>query len=154
MKKNVHTNRSKTLRECYNEAQRNFVTLSIPERVIAAYFPTFNKISGTLNKIRSSNKPSIPEDFTHFEKSGDYTRTKNHQEFLCYEKKSKERRIIIFVQNAALQMLSESTNWFMDGTFKCSPKQFVQMYTIHAESDKTTFPCVYIFAQKKRENIP
>ncbi|CAF0991036.1 unnamed protein product [Brachionus calyciflorus] len=45
MRTNVHTNRVKTLRECYNDAQRNLVSQNIPERAIAAYFPTFNKIS-------------------------------------------------------------------------------------------------------------
>ena len=125
------------------------IAQNIPERAIAAYFPDFNKISRTLNKIRSSNKPSIPEDFSSFELSGEYTKTSTQNEFLRYDNRSKTNRIMIFVDDGALKMLSEATDWYMDGTFKCSPKQFVQMYTIHAYIGKTTFQCVYIFAQKK-----
>ncbi|CAF0706422.1 unnamed protein product [Brachionus calyciflorus] len=150
LKINVHRNKSKSLRECYNEAQRNLIAQNVPERAIAAYFPDFNKISRTLNKIRSSNKPSIPEDFSSFELSGEYTKTSTQNEFLRYDNRSKTNRIMIFVDDGALKMLSEATDWYMDGTFKSSPKQFVQMYTIHAYIGKTTFPCVYILLKKNK----
>ncbi|CAF1131303.1 unnamed protein product, partial [Brachionus calyciflorus] len=44
----------------------------------------------TLNKIRSSNKPSIPDDFASFEISGEFTRTIIQQEFLRYDNNSKD----------------------------------------------------------------
>ncbi|CAF0884612.1 unnamed protein product [Brachionus calyciflorus] len=151
LKMNVHGNKSKSLRECYNEAQRNLMTQNIPERAIAAHFPAFSKISSTLTKIRSSNKPPIPEDFSRLQITGDYTKTTANNEFLRYDNQSKTNRLMIFVDDESLKLLSEATDWFMDGTFKCSPKQFMQMYTIHAYLANTTFASVYIFAQKKEE---
>ncbi|CAF1006865.1 unnamed protein product, partial [Brachionus calyciflorus] len=97
LKTNVHTNKSKPLREYYNDVQRNLLTQNVPERAIAPYFPSFQKISSTLSKIRSSNKPSIPDDFSSFEITGEYTRTTQQKEFLRYDNKSKTNRIIIFI---------------------------------------------------------
>ncbi|RNA14537.1 hypothetical protein BpHYR1_003728 [Brachionus plicatilis] len=42
--KKLDHNKSKSIRECYNEAQSDLLTQGVPERAIAAYFPTYEKI--------------------------------------------------------------------------------------------------------------
>ena len=152
LKYNVLSNKSKSIRECYNEAQSDLLTQRVPERAIAAYFPTYEKITNTLRKIRASKKLTIPADFSTLDVAGEFTITQSEKEFLRYDNKSKSNRIMIFVDDDAFEILSESSEWFMDGTFKCSPKQFMQMYTIHAFVFNTTLPFVYISTQRKTES--
>ena len=42
--------------------------------------------------------------------------------------------MLIFGTRQSLDFLSNSSNWFMDGTFKVSPPQFKQLYTVHGLS--------------------
>lgn len=87
--------------------------------------------------------------------SGDFSITNNNFQFLQYDNKSKEQRIIIFMDDESLRILSKSENWFMDGTFKTSPKQLLQVFTIHASikylNEYTTVPCAYILTSEKNE---
>ncbi|CAF1119281.1 unnamed protein product, partial [Brachionus calyciflorus] len=107
--------KTKSLRQCYNEAQAELVDKNIPEDVIAANFRTF----------------------------------KDNTKFLRYDNKSELNRIIIFIDDKLLKILSDSKQWFMDGTFKTAPKPMMQLFTIHAKLKQTTIPCAYILFKKK-----
>ena len=48
-----------------------------------------------------------------------------------------------------INVLAESEQWFMDGTFKIAPRQMMQLFTIHSMINQTTIPCVYILTMKK-----
>ncbi|CAF0984577.1 unnamed protein product, partial [Brachionus calyciflorus] len=90
-------------------------------------------------------------DFDDLEINGDYALTSNKCEFLRYDKKSKT--------DQSLKILSESDEWFMDGTFKSAPKQLMQLFTIHAlirdqnsSTITTILTCVYILTQRRSKN--
>ncbi|CAF0969509.1 unnamed protein product [Brachionus calyciflorus] len=104
---------------------------NVNERIIAAKVPTYKKMSPTLQKIRSSTSQKEPKDLLDLEISGQYAVTNGNEIFLRYDNKSRKNRIIIFVDNQYLKILSESDQWFMDGTFKCSPIKLMQLFTIH-----------------------
>jgi hypothetical protein len=57
-------------------------------------------------------------------------------------------RIIMFASQSALQLLHQTTDWSMDGTFKSCPKVFKvfksgQLFVIGAVIRHRMFPCVY-----------
>ena len=60
-------------------------------------------------------------------------------------------RFFIFGTLKNLDMLTENTNWFADGTFKIAPKLFYQLTTIHVLVKNTVLPMLYIFLQRKDE---
>ena len=58
----------------------------------------------------------------------------NNQSFLQYDN-GRQDRILIYGTRGSLNFLENVPHWFMDGTFKVSPPQFVQLYTIHGLSN-------------------
>jgi len=61
-------------------------------------------------------------------------------------------RILIFSTTSNLGLLGSSELWHGDGTFKCSPGQFTQLYTIHCVKDNRTYPCVFALLPNKTES--
>jgi hypothetical protein len=43
-----------------------------------------------------------------------------------------EDRVIIFTSRTCLKLLGKGVYWMMEGTFKVTPSQFYQVYTIHS----------------------
>ncbi|RNA13080.1 Ragulator complex LAMTOR3 [Brachionus plicatilis] len=85
-----------------------------------------------LQKSRTKLMPTIPKDFSSLVINGEHAITTSGEEFLRFDNQSSSNRIIIFVDDYSFKILSESEEWFMDGTFKSAPKQMMQLFTIHA----------------------
>ena len=81
-----------------------------------------------------------------------YMVTLKEETFLLYDSGIGDTdRMLIFSTPKMLSLLQESQSWFADGTFKVVPKQFFQLYTIHAEKDSITIPCIYALLSNKTE---
>ena len=64
----------------------------------------------------------------------------------------RDSEIIIISTYTNLQYLcNESKDIFMDGTFKCCPNHFLQLYTIHGCKYGTYIPLVYALLPSKTE---
>jgi len=61
-----------------------------------------------------------------------------------------ENRIIIFGSDRNLQFLSDSREWYMDGTFWTVPFLFMQLFSIHAFILDQQFPLLYVLLSNKR----
>ena len=61
--------------------------------------------------------------------------------------------MLMFSTPKMLSLLQESQSWFADGMFKVVPGQFFQLYTIHAEKDSISIPCVYTLLTNKTELV-
>lgn len=141
----------KSVKNCYITAQKKLVNQQVPSESIAANFPSLNQIKSSLQKRKANMRPDEPEDFSDLEIADEYASTHRKTQFLRYDNQSLTRRLIIFVDDKALEILSESDLWFMDGTFKCAPRKLLQLFTIHALVENVTFPCVYILSKKEDE---
>lgn len=60
-------------------------------------------------------------------------------------------RILIFATERNLSCLAQATTWFADGTFKVTPEQFYQLYTVHATVNGVVVPMVYGLLPNKSE---
>jgi hypothetical protein len=79
----------------------------------------------------------------------DYTKTITNERFLISN--SNEVKLgCVFSSRDQLICLSGSSSWFSDGTFKSSPREFLQNYIIHGcYQNKSTLPCVFSFLPEK-----
>ncbi|CAF3330513.1 unnamed protein product [Rotaria sp. Silwood2] len=66
-------------------------------------------------------------------------KTDRGDDFILYE----DNEMIIFTTKRNLYLLKECTHWFVDGTFKVCPKQFYQLFTLHALLKSVVIPLVY-----------
>ncbi|RNA02875.1 Ragulator complex LAMTOR3, partial [Brachionus plicatilis] len=155
LKKEVTADITKSIQKCYNNTQSQLVEQNVPKRMIAANLPQLKRIANTLHKKRGKKLPSIPNVFAELVIEGEYSLTTDKNQFLRYDNKSPDKRIIIFLDDQCLKIMSDSEEWFIDGTFKASPIQLTQLFTIHVaikgSFEYTTIPCAYILASLKDE---
>ncbi|KAL3869771.1 hypothetical protein ACJMK2_042408 [Sinanodonta woodiana] len=59
----------------------------------------------------------------------------------------------LFAAAEDLQFFSGCIVWFADGTFKVSPAEYTQLYTIHGTRDGINIQCVFVLLPNKTENI-
>lgn len=72
--------------------------------------------------------------------------------FLLYDSGDGDsERLFIFATQQNLKCLAESTSWFADGTFKVTPDQFYQLYTVHADINSIVVPMAYGLLPSKSE---
>ena len=65
--------------------------------------------------------------------------------------KDDSERILMFGDTTMKNSLNFSKTWLLDGTFKLSPDNFYQIYTIHIELKGFAPPCVYLLLPNKTE---
>ncbi len=59
--------------------------------------------------------------------------------------------MICYASNIGLKILSKSTEWRADGTFKSAPRKYKQFYHIHAWYKGNMYLCAKIFLKNKDE---
>jgi hypothetical protein len=59
--------------------------------------------------------------------------------------------MMIFCSPRSLDLLSRSTSWYGDGTFKVSPPLFYQLYTIHVDHYGAILPAAYCLLPDKKK---
>ena len=74
------------------------------------------------------------------------------QEFLRYDSgKDAHERILVFGDPYMTSVLESSKFWLGDGTFKLSPKNFYQIYTLHVYVLGIAPACLYALLPNKTE---
>ncbi|CAF4355042.1 unnamed protein product [Rotaria magnacalcarata] len=63
-----------------------------------------------------------------------------------------KNRLFMFASDWSIKFLSSCSQWHSDGTFKCRPLQFAQVYILFG-FDNLMIPCVYCLTTKKDENV-
>lgn len=90
--------------------------------------PKVNNLIRMTNQVREDLRPVEPKDL-NFVIDTEYLQS---QDFLIGDIHVDEERHILFATPVQLQILQYAKRWFCDGTFKILPKQFQQMWSIHA----------------------
>ncbi len=75
----------------------------------------------------------------------------NGTPFLLHDSGNTLDRILIFSTNRNLDLMSQCSHWFADGTFKASHPLFSQVYTIHAVKHSNVIPTVVVLMPNKSE---
>ena len=80
-----------------------------------------------------------------------YTKSKYGEDYVIYKPQVPgDLDLFIFSSNHNLQDLWNSETWLCDGTFKISPKGYLQLYTIHGFVNKECLPLVHCLMKDKK----
>jgi len=69
-----------------------------------------------------------------------------------YDSGQSDECILIFFTKENLELMEKCDNWFVDGTFKCTPILFTQIYTIHVLTTNSLIANVYALLSNKSQN--
>lgn len=95
--------------------------------------PSRESLKTQMRRVRRKNMPANPTSLLDLHEIPDrFKETLTKEKFLFYDSNSDENyshggRILIFATRRNLELLARSEEWFLDGTFKVSPKIFTQV---------------------------
>ena len=148
LKNNIEINTSLNIHDEYNNIYRELNT-KYSKSELAEHWKQWDEIRGTLSYHREINRPAQPKDNEEVNLPPEYANQLD-KPFLRYNSTNNNtNQMLIFMSDEAIEILRKSTRWQLDGTFKSSPKQFYQIFTIHAYFGKKLLPCVYCLLKKK-----
>ena len=101
-----------------------------------------NVIAQVLANLVSLLELSIPSK---------YRITHSNEPFLLFDSDDGSDKIIIFPTLRNLQLLSNISNWYADGTFKTAPPLFNQLYSKHGIVNGDVLPLVYTLMANETE---
>ena len=113
--------------------------------------PTYKQLHHTLWNIRHKDTPNLPESTDDINLLNDkYNLTNEGKRYKLYDSLD-NHRMVIYSSNIGLEILSKSLEWHADGTFKCAPRKYKQMYLIHAWYKGHMYLCAKVFLKNKDE---
>ncbi|CAF0894096.1 unnamed protein product [Brachionus calyciflorus] len=122
----------------------NLVAEALPSEETARVTCSTNKSKSSKKDLKSSLSLEISDELKLIQISN------QQQLFLRFDNYDKKGdRIVIFLSDTAIEILQKAEEYHLDGKFKNSPKMFYQILTLHAVIQNQTFPCAYIFLEKK-----
>ena len=72
--------------------------------------------------------------------------------FLLYDSGEDDvNRILVFGTNSGLDDLERYKHWACDGTFKCSPEIYYQIYTLHVLLENVSVPRIFALLPNKSQ---
>ena len=115
-----------------------------------ARLPTIKTIRRDVRRNRPNNHPAVPDiNDTQFAIPQNYTVDVLGQQVLAYDN-GRPDRILLFGTDEGFRFLSNSQDWFLEGTFKSSPVQFMELYTVHGLTNHRNIVGVYALLPNKR----
>jgi hypothetical protein len=162
-KKDVHV-QARVYSKCKEEIRKNrhAVPRKVSEPALLEEFlddeeaelPKLSNLNRALYKIKEATRPANPADL-HFDMKR-YVQAIPKQ-FLRGDIKVNTRntlaRHLIFATDKQLKLLKTLKKWFADGTFKCTPFPFVQLFSIHGFIEKKGFkkqvPLLYVIMSRR-----
>jgi len=108
-----------------------------------------NAIRKTVYYVRSKLLPTLPKSTEEAQDALDKIgiKTLTGENFLFHNDTASN--IVILTCNTNLNILKNSRSIYVDGTFKCCPKFFYQMFTIHVLNNGYYLPLIYCFLPNK-----
>ncbi len=117
----------------------------------AAKLPNYKTLARSIQRERVLDA-SNPQSIAQLSIPQELQQSLRGETFLAHDSESADdERLLIFTTEENLDALELNTVWHADGTFKCCPSLFYQVYTIHAVINNHTLPFVYILMQRKSE---
>ncbi|CAF1314240.1 unnamed protein product [Rotaria sordida] len=119
-----------------NEAASSIIHSSLRSLPLTAVssLPSSDSLARTVRRQRPTlsltSSSQLPIELRKTDRGDDF--------ILC-----EDNEMIIFTTKRNLSLLKECTHWFVDGTFKVCPKQFYQLFTLHALLKSVVIPLVY-----------
>ena len=134
------------------EKTQNIITANIAglQENVLAQLPNIETIRRDARRNRPNNHPTVPDIYdTQFAIPQNYTVDVLGQQFIVYDN-GRPDRILLFGTDEGFRFLSNSQDWFLEETFKSSPVQFMQLYTVHGLTNHQNIVGAYALLPNKR----
>ena len=123
-----------------------------------SYMPCPKTISATLSRKRKIEKnfPAIPHSWEEMIIPDIFKKTSDGQDFCIMEEKVPNGVIWGFASNTAMEVMSNTSNWYIDGTFDMVTNTlFKQIWVIVCpiNENDTTIPCAFFFLPGKEYSV-
>lgn len=110
-------------------------------------------MSTILYRHRNSKMPPLPDSVESMIVPPMFQNTEHQKLFLIMDEMVNDDRIVGFCSKLCLDVLFDSSDIFMDGTFSVVPKPFVQLVTVHGIKSDQAIPCAFFLASSKRQLV-
>jgi hypothetical protein len=109
-------------------------------------------LAQSLFRERRKDLPKLPKNRGDVHNAFDVLDLNTNKDERFMARNSRETGIVIFTCVTNLKCLSDQIkDIFIDGTFKCCPKFFLQLYTIHGCENGNYVPLVFVLLPSKTE---
>ena len=146
MRKHVKAAPLQQLKTTYDTAVS---AAAIASDVDTLLLPSYQSVETILKRQRSQNIPKLPKSRRDIRLEGDWSQTSDGSRFLLHSPSMTDNEIIVYASDASLLRLANCKTIYMDGTFKCCPSLYTQLFTIHGLSNNFVVPLVYALLSDK-----
>ncbi|CAF5022869.1 unnamed protein product, partial [Rotaria magnacalcarata] len=140
-----------------------------PDMATGILFPLLDSIDASLYRKRAQNYPKIPKSIKELIIPDAWKLGTRGEPFLLvdeicmnivfffikifyYCSINGDDRLLMFASDWSIQYLSSCSQWHSDGTYKCRPLLFSQVYIIFGFNNMI-IPCVYCLTTKQDEHV-
>ena len=143
--KSIATNSQTSARSLIAE-----VASSLDSNALAS-LPTKAHLSRSISGWRQKeNAPRIPTGRSGYIIPEEYRFLENGNQFLLHDSgEDCSDRILVFGTEAGLDDLEKNKDWACDGTFKCSPEIYFQLFTLHIVIKNISIPRIFVLLPDK-----
>ena len=134
------------------EKMQNIISANMAglQENVLARLPNLETIRRDVRRNRPNNRPAVPDIYDiQFAIQKNYVVDFLGQQFLVYYN-GRPDLILLFHTEEGLCFLSNSQDWFLGGTFKSSPVQFMQLHTVHCLTNHRNIVKSYALLPNKR----
>lgn len=122
------------------------VVSDLPDDILMN-IPHESAVKRVVQKQRNSLNPLKPTSLEDLKIEGDWSLYEGRQ-FLIHDNMDlNHERVIIFVVDEGLQILTEASTWYCDGNFNLSPEYFQQLYVIRVPKNDFFYYCCILFVR-------
>ena len=119
-----------------------------------ALLPTSAHLSRSIRgwRQKESQAPPIPTGRSGYIIPEEYRYLDNGDKFLLYDSgEDCPDRILVFGTEAGLDDLEKNKEWGCDGTFKCNPEIYYQLFTLHVVIKNISIPRIFVLLPGKSQ---
>lgn len=149
LKDRIEANPTQRVRHVY---ETTVAQLPIPDVQDDEDFVTeFRQLKTALNRKKREFYPPIPHRMRDVNITDSWSETWSHEQFVCFQ--DKRWGFVIFLTERNCSRLAACEEIFIDGTFKCSPKPFTQLLTIHGRYLGRILPMAFCLLRGKEVGL-
>lgn len=130
------------MKEVYNQYMTSADAPPIEDDILE---PQLQSCKSQMYRARRQNMPQLPVTRQDINLEGQWAVTNDDQPFVVHQ----DSDMVLLATDNNLQLLSASDTIYMDGTFKISPRQFTQLFTLHIIYMGFFIPVVYALLKDK-----
>lgn len=134
--KRAAANPTQPMKEVYNEYMNSADAPTVDDDILE---PQLRSCTSQMYRARRQNMPPLPVTRDDIVLEGQWAVTNDNEPFILHQ----DNDMVLLGTDSNLHLLSTADTIFMDGTFKISPRQFVQLFTLHIIHMGFFVPLVY-----------